>query len=79
MENLCSYYQAQIEKKHCWFVVAVLRSSEHVAFDRTLDKEQSIFEFFVPTHMVPVFLQIMHYLQKNGFIQYVHQLPNRLA
>lgn len=48
MQSYCSYYQAHIKRPYCWFLVAVLRSFEHVAFDRTIDKNNSIFEFFVP-------------------------------
>jgi hypothetical protein len=79
MNSYCLYYQAHVEKKYCWFVLAVLRSFEHVAFDRTLDKEKSIFEFFVPVDMKFIFLSLMRYLQQEGFVTFVHQQPNRLA
>lgn len=79
MNPYCLYYQAHVEKKYCWFLVAILRSFEHVAFDRTLDKEKSIFEFFVPQDMEPIFLSLMHELQQKSIITYVYQLPNRLA
>jgi len=44
----CSYYQAEVAKPTTWFLVSTLRANEHLCFDRTLDKEHGIFEFFVP-------------------------------
>lgn len=75
----CSYYQAHVPREHCWFLTATLRSYEHIAFDRTLDKEQSIFEFFVPETMEPLFLQVMDRFEKEGNIRDLKKLPNRLA
>lgn len=75
----CLYYQATVERSKCWFLVAVLRSFEHVAFDRTLDVAQSRFEFFVPADMEAIFLELMDYFQKTGIVTTVEQLPNRLT
>lgn len=74
----CSYYQAHVPREHCWFLTATIRSYEHMAFDRTLDKENSIFEFFVPQDMEPLFLQVMARFEKEGIIQNLQNLPNRL-
>ncbi len=74
----CSYYQAYVQKSTCLFFVGVIRSLEHVAFDRTLEKETSLFEFFVPADMEPYFLSIMHYFQKHNIITDLKKLPNRL-
>lgn len=74
----CSYYQAHIPSKTCWLFVAILRSCEHVAFDRTVDVQGSCFEFFVPAEMEPVFLQIMRWLGEQGFATNLIKLPNRL-
>jgi len=74
----CEYYQALIRKEDCWFLVGVLRSFEHVAFDRTLDKEKSLFEFFVPATTEPFFLQIMDYLKAEGIVSDLKKMPNRL-
>jgi hypothetical protein len=49
-----------------------------MAFDRTLDKDQSIFEFFVPESMEPLFLKVMDRFEKEGIIQNLKKLPNRL-
>ncbi len=74
----CFYYQAAVLRRESWFVVAVLKSFDHVSLDRTIDRENSIFEFFVPAAMEQYFLQIITNLQKRGLISNVQKLPNRL-
>ena len=75
----CHYYQAKIRQVDTWFFVAALRSFEHVAFDRTLDVERGIFEFFVPPAMNDCFLEIMHYFQKQGMVTEFNEMKNRLC
>jgi hypothetical protein len=77
--NYCSYYQAAVQKEKAWFFVGVLRSFEHLMFERTLDKEKSIFEFFVPSDLENYFLDLMHYFQNEGIVRNLEKLPNRLA
>jgi hypothetical protein len=77
--NSSSYYQAIVERSACWYVVAVLRSFEHTAFDRTLDVETSTFEFFVPSSMEASFCAIMDYFQQHGLVKNLVKLPNRLT
>lgn len=79
MKNYSLYYQAYISKRECWYVTAILRSFEHVAFDRTLDPETTLFEFFVPQDMEPAFLQIMHYFVERKLVAGLRLLSNRLA
>lgn len=74
----CSYYQAHVQRELVWFMVAILRSFEHLSFDRTLSKEHSVFEFYVPTGDEHVFLEIMHYFHQEGIVQQLNKLPNRL-
>lgn len=74
----CLYYQAKIEKHLCWLVTSTLRYSEHVAFDRCYDKEQSVFEFFVAPQLDSVFLDIMKSFEKHAIISNLVQMPNRL-
>ncbi len=78
MKQVSLYYVAAVEKKRCWFLAATLRGTEHVAFDRCIDKEKSIFEFFVPHDMRTVFLEVMEYLKKDGVILSLEQRENRL-
>jgi Domain of unknown function (DUF4911) len=75
---LCLYYQAQVPRKQVWFLVAILRSYEHLAFDRTLDKAESIFEFFVPSDNEQEFIKLMDYFLQSSVITYVKKLPHRL-
>ncbi len=74
----CSYYQAHVKRPTSWFVVAALKSFEHMAFDRTIDVATSTFEFFVPQDTEKYFLKVMSYLQKNDYIEDLRKLPNRL-
>ena len=76
--NYCCYYQARVQKADTWFLVAVLRSFEHIAFDRTLDKIEGIFEFFVPEAHEHIFLELMDYFLKEHVVFDVKKLSNRL-
>jgi hypothetical protein len=73
-ENSCVYYQATVRRHDCWFFVAALRSFEHMAFDRTCDVSINRFEFFVPSGMVPLFLEFMAYCQGEGLVTDLQQL-----
>ena len=80
MNLLCSaYYQAHVQRELCWFVTATLRSYEHLAFDRTLDADASLFEFFVPFSTEKYFLELMRYYQNEGLVSNLVKLDNRLA
>lgn len=76
--NYSVYYQARVQKELCWMVTSTLRFCEHVAFDRTLEKDDSIFEFFVAPDMEDVFLDVAHKLLKRGIFLDLQKLPNRL-
>jgi len=77
--NICSYYQAHVLKEEHWLLTSLLRSFEHLAFDRTCDTQQGIFEFFVPQDLEHHFLEIMDSFKKRGLIWNLQKLPNRLA
>jgi hypothetical protein len=76
---LCAYYQARVKKEDVWFLTAVLRSFEHMAFDRTINKEESLFEFFVAPALEETFLAIMEYFKKHDIVYDLQKLPNRLS
>ncbi len=76
--DYCSYYQATIKREDCWFLTSIIRSFEHVVFDRTVDVQNSVFEFFVPESMEAEFLHIMRYFQDQGIASNLVKLPNRL-
>jgi len=76
--DYCLYYQAYVKRELCWFLVGVLRSYEHMAFDRTIDKQKSIFEFFVPQGMQEQFEELMDRFLTMGIVTSYFQLENRL-
>jgi len=73
-----SYYQAYVKPQTCWFVVAALKSFDHLCFDRTIDVEKSIFEFFVSEQYEATFLEIMKWMEEGGYVGDIKKLPNRL-
>ena len=76
--NYCHYFQAELTKELVWFATSVLRGHEHLVFDRTLDPQRSLFEFFVPSAQVDEFLAIMLVLKDCGVVHNLAALPNRL-
>ena len=76
--SYCLYYQAHVVKKECWFFVAILRSFEHMSFDRTLSKETSTFELYVAPETELYFIELMNYFLETGIITYFEKKENRL-
>lgn len=76
--SYCSYYQAHVDRSRALFMVALVRSFEHVSFDRTLDVPNSIFEFYVPEDQEAQFLSVMRALEREGIIKNLNKMPNRL-
>ena len=74
-----SYYQAEVQNAQDWFLVAVLKSFDHVAFDRTLDPKTGTFEFFVAPDLEADFLGLMRHLEQQKVIANLRKMPNRLA
>lgn len=74
----CSYYTGQVERSKVWVLVSALRGTEHICFDRTVDVQNSIFEFFVPNSTEHIFLDVMKYLQKDGVLLSLEKKENRL-
>lgn len=74
----CAYYRGKIKKELCWQFVAILRSFEHLAFDRSFIVEGSIFEFFVPKELQTDFEYLMKYFEEVGLLSELEKLPNRL-
>lgn len=76
--NYSEYYQARVEPSRCWYVTAILRSHEHMCFDRTLDAEKNILEFFVPSGQEELFLKVMNHFIQKGLVDSLQKIPNRL-
>ncbi len=72
------YYQAKVQKELSWMVTASIRYLDHVAFDRTVDKQESVFEFFVTPDLEEEFLRVAHKLQDIGVFLSLEKLHNRL-
>lgn len=72
------YYQVTVKKTDCWYFAAILRSFEHLSFDRTLDKQKSIFEVLVSPGLEHHFLEIMDHFKSIGVITDVVKTSNRL-
>ncbi len=75
---ICSYYTGAVERSKVWVLVSALRGTEHVCFDRTLDVQNSIFEFFVPSATEHIFLEVMDYFKKEGVLLTLEKKENRL-
>ncbi|OGB97571.1 hypothetical protein A3F06_03505 [candidate division TM6 bacterium RIFCSPHIGHO2_12_FULL_36_22] len=72
------YYQAEIPKQFGWYITAILRSHDHLAFDRTIDVQKNIFEFFISPDKEEEFLYFMQLMEQKGAALNVKKLPNRL-
>lgn len=79
MDQYCVYYQAHVPVHNCSVFVALIRSLEHVVFDRTFDTATSTFEFFVPHDQHEIFMQFMKFCEKQKLIEKLVELPNRCA
>lgn len=74
----CQYYQAHVPRLTTNIFASILRSYEHLVFDRTIDKLQGTFEFFVSADLEPVFIEFMHEMMKRGLVSNLQKLSNRL-
>ncbi|MCF7900178.1 hypothetical protein K9K77_01580 [Candidatus Babeliales bacterium] len=72
------YYVAKTDRSRGWFLASTVRGTEHLCFDRCLDKEKAIFEFFVPEKMEEPFLDLMNYLKKEAVVFSLEKKENRL-
>lgn len=77
--SLCLYYRAKLARSQVWFIVGILRSYEHLVFERTIDKQSSTFEFFVPAALEHYFLELMHLFEKQAMVTNLEKLPNRFT
>lgn len=75
----CQYYQATVNVPYTWFVTGVFRSEDNVVFERTMDNDSSILEFFVPDDYEDNFLKVIQYLHRNGYIINFEKKENRLS
>ena len=75
----CKYYQAKVNIPYTWFVTGVLRSEEHLVFERTLaDSNNEVMEFFVPKESEEKFIKIVQYFIEQGYLFDFKEKENRL-
>lgn len=74
-----SYYQARVQKEFCWILTSTVRFADHMVFDRCLDKEQSIFEFFVTPGLEEDFERTMAKLAAKGIVFDLVRLESPVA
>jgi hypothetical protein len=77
----CFYYQARIKRSHIGFITAVIKSFEHLCFDRTVCKEDEdiqVLEFFVPQDNNDTFCDIFNYFVSCECLLSYEQHSNRL-
>lgn len=74
----CLYYTAKVDKPNVWQLTGVLKSFEHLSFDRTIDKENSIFEFFVPEGNKNIFEEVLNHFVQKGIVSDFQLKENRL-
>jgi hypothetical protein len=75
--SYCLYFQSRVKKEKVWFLTSVLRSCEHLVLDRTIDLENSIFEFFVPSDFRDEFISLMEFFEEKKIISDLSEIPNR--
>jgi len=78
-KEYCSYYQAGLVVEKTWFVVGALRNEDHLAFERALENQTDILEFFVPVSQEACFVDLMQHFQSKGYITWLEKKTNRYA
>ncbi|MBM3892799.1 hypothetical protein FJ365_00160 [Candidatus Dependentiae bacterium] len=73
----CVYYQGYLDREKIWFVVGMLRNEDHLCFERTVDKNTNLFEFFVPAGNEQAFLYLMDYCVAQGYVFDLQKKPQR--
>ncbi len=75
--KLSRYFIAKMPKERIWFVSGCVRNLGHVALERSLDKNEHTFEFFVADNFVVEFVLLMEKLKKRGDLLDFFEAPNR--
>lgn len=78
-KEYCLYYQALVDREKTWFVVGALRNEDHIAFERALENQTDVLEFFVPHCQETFFLELMHQLYTHGAVHRCEEKVNRYS
>ena len=73
-----AYFQATVVGPDATLLVAVLKTFDSLCFDRTLDRETGLFEFFVTPLETELFLSVMYAFEQRGVVKDLREQPNRL-
>lgn len=73
----CKYYQAVANREKIWFITGTCRSENNWLFDRTLDAQKNLMEFFVMPDFEEEFLYLMKCLRERDVILELKEMPNR--
>lgn len=77
--NYCIYYHAFLKRESIWLITGILRNEDHWVFDRTLDKNKDLLEFFVAPAYKDMFENYMEFFKEKGLVYEYYSLPNRLS
>ena len=77
-KSYCPYYTANVDRHQSYYFVAIIKAFDNMVFDRTIDVEESLFEFFVAPAYEQQFLDIMAHFERQGLVANLRKLPNRL-
>lgn len=77
-KDYCPYYVANVDRHMSYYFVAIMKSFDNMVFDRTIDVETSLFEFFVAPAFEQQFLDLMAYFATQGLVTNLQKRENRL-
>lgn len=77
-KDYCPYYVANVDRHMSYYFVAIMKSFDNMVFDRTIDVETSLFEFFVAPAFEEQFLDLMAYFKEQGLVANLEKRENRL-
>lgn len=77
-QQYCEYYQGTLRRDKTWFVVGCLRNQDNLVFERALEKQENLFEFFVPPAYEQDFLDLMGFFSRKGYLLSLEKKPNRI-
>lgn len=74
---LSLYYQAEVIPHTIWLVTSILRNEDGWAFDRALENNSTVLEFFVSPSYEAEFCSFMDYCLEKKLLLSFQKLPNR--
>lgn len=72
------YFVAKILREKIWLTSGLIRNQGHIAFERSLDAKENLFEFFVPKAFKQDFINFASYMKEQGLFIFFEEKENRL-